>query len=305
MREVTGMLTPVVRNWFGRGAISEEAAVLADGPISIAPRADPPRLSDPTRWSPDRLAVAGALWGDGFLFPGGEVETLRLAKPLGLSAASSLFLLGVGGGGPACSVATHLGVWVSGFEADHDLVDAATDRVARAKLGRRAQVATWDPAEPAFNRHAYHHGLALEPLRGGKPEPVLAAVADALKPGGQLVLVELVADVPLDPSDPSIRRWAHLERRIPDTLPTETAITRVLGRLGFDVRVTEDVSARHMREALLGWKAAVREMEDSRPARHTASVFVNEAELWLLRMRLFRRGQLRLVRWHAIGRAAS
>lgn len=299
------MLTPVVRNWFGRGAVSEDAAVLANAPVSIAPPADnPPRPSDPTRWSPDRLAVAGTLWGDGFLFPGGEVETLRLAKPLGLSAASSLFLLGVGGGGPACSVATHLGVWVSGFEADQDLADAATDRVVRAKLGRRAQIATWDPAEPAFSRHAYHHGLALEPLRSGKPEPTLAAVADALKPGGQLVLVELVADVPLDPSDPSIRRWAHLERRKPDTLPTETAITRVLGRLGFDIRVTEDVSARHMREALLGWKVAVRAMEDSRPSRHTAAVFVNEAELWLLRMRLFRRGQLRLVRWHAIGRAA-
>jgi hypothetical protein len=246
--------------------------------------------------------LVDALWGEGFQFPGGEIETLRLAKPLGLSAASSLLLLGAGGGGPACSLAAKLGVWVSGFEADTDLIDAAQVRIGRTKLGKRAQVESWDPADPGLARHYYHHGLALEPLRGCQPEPTLAAIAAAIKPGGQLMMVELVADTPLDPSDPDVARWAELERRHPETLPTEIAITRVLGRLGFDVRIVEDISRRHMDQALLGWRTQVRDLEDLRPNRRKAALIVNEAELWLVRMRLFRAGRLRLVRWHSIGR---
>lgn len=304
------MLAPAMRNWFGRGTTVDASP---PGPLVQNLLAGaPPMPSDaeltkepPPPWSRDRQDVVDALWGDGFQFPGGEIETLRLAKPLGLSAASSLLLLGAGGGGAACSIAAKLGVWVSGFEADPDLVDAAQARIGRSKLGRRAQVDSWNPAEPELARHYYHHSLALEPLRGSKPEPTLAAVAAAIKPGGQLMLVELVADTPLDPTDPDVARWAAMEGRNPEALPSEVAITRVLGRLGFDVRIVEDISRRHMDQAMLGWRTQVREMEEVRPTRRQASLIVNEAELWLVRMRLFRARKLRLVRWHAIGRGSA
>jgi hypothetical protein len=297
------MHTPDFRNWFGRGTIQPAPPVLPSEPAAVADEpADAPAAA---LWSPERMGVVDNLWGDGYVFPGGEAETLRLAKPLGLSSASSLLLLGAGAGGPACSVAQNLGVWVSGYEADAELAEAAADRIARSKLGRRAHVETWNPERPALKQHYYHHGLALEPLRGSKPEPALTAVALALKPAGQFVLVELVADQPLDPTDRTVARWAELERRDPDTIPAERTITRVLGRLGFDVRVTEDLSERHMRHALLGWRASVRAMEENRPSRRNMLLLVNEAELWLMRLRLFRRGALRLVRWHAISSALA
>jgi len=52
---------------------------------------------------------------------------------------------------------------------------------------------------------------------------------------------------------------------------------------------------------MAGWRDAVRSMENVRPNRREAMRCVEEAELWLLRLRLFRMGSLRLVRWHAIG----
>jgi len=253
-------------------------------------------------WPAERIALADSLWGDGYIIPGGEMEVLRLAKPLGLSAAASLLLLGAGSGGAARGLATKLGVWVSGFEADSDLTAAALRHPAQAKLGRRAQVQGWTPAEPGFPRHYYHHCLALQPLQGSKPEPVLAAVALALKPGGQIMLLELVADEPLTETDSVAARWASLERLDLATLKSEVTITRVLGRLGFDVRIVEDVSQRHIEQALLGWRMTVRSMEYARPSMRNASMVVREAELWLLRLRLLRSGRLRLVRWHAIGR---
>lgn len=295
-----------VMNWFGW----QQPPPPADPPQEMPRRAPAvsaelsvPLVADrpPPKWNQERLKITDALWGQGYQFPGGEIETLRLAKPLGLSKASSLLLLGAGAGGAACSLAIHLGVWVSGFEADPDLVATAVDRVARRNLTRHAQTELWDPAEPKFRDGFYHHGMALEALHGGQPERVLSAVAHALKPSGHLMMTELIADSPLDPGSPVVAGWAHLERRNPRALPTEVTITRVLGRLGFDVRVCEDISERHINHAMAGWRTLVRLMEDAPPTRREAMSSVQEAELWLLRLRLFETRSLRLVRWHAIG----
>jgi cyclopropane fatty-acyl-phospholipid synthase-like methyltransferase len=297
------MMMPSLRNWFGRSG-EIPAPELVPSTSDAGPAFDTSVLLPGRKriWTPERIQIVGLLWGDGFQFPGGEAETLRVAKPLGLSAASTLLLLGAGGGGPARAVASKLGAWVSGFEADQDLAASATDLISRTKLGRRSQIDTWDPGDPDFAVHYYHHGLALEPLRGHQPELVLAAIAAALKPGGQLALVELVADNALPLTDPEIAHWARLEHRRAELLPTETAITRILGRLGFDVRITEDISPRHIQQAMMGWRRLVRGMETERPPMRQTAMLVAEAELWLLRLKLFRTRQLRLVRWHAIGR---
>jgi hypothetical protein len=159
----------------------------------------------------------------------------------------------------------------------------------------------WNPLEPNLREHFYHHGLALEPLHGSQPEQVLTAIARALKPSGHLMMIELVANAPLDPTNPVVAAWAHLESRDPRAMPTEVGITRILGRLGYDVRVAEDVSARRIHQALIGWRSTVRTMERVKPSRRAAMRSVQEAELWMLRLRLLQTGSLRLVRWHAIG----
>lgn len=315
------MFAPGIRSWLGRAGIvpsavpalaslseapSEAGLVTSDGALDEALDGNTSGHHGPTHgpiWPRERILITDSLWGSGYQFPGGEIETLRLAKPLGLSAASSLLLVGAGSGGPACSLATQLGVWVSGYDADQALTHAALDRIAHHRLDKRVQAETWDPARPDFPLHYYHHCLALEPLRGTKPEPTLAALAGAIKPGGQLMMTELVADTALDPRDPTVRRWAELEHRDPSRLVPELGITRVLRRLGFDVRIAENISRRHMDQALLGWRMQVRAMEEiERPSASQAALLVREAELWLMRLRLFRSGRLRMVRWHALSR---
>jgi hypothetical protein len=126
----------------------------------------PPILSPEISWAEDddpiwpraRIAVAEALWGEGFLLPGGGEEVVRLAKPLGLSAASSLLLVGAGTGGPPRHITAELGVWVTGYEANPRLIALANERSQRAGLGRRAQVESWDPQRPKFPASYFHHG---------------------------------------------------------------------------------------------------------------------------------------------------
>ena len=296
------MAMSAVKNWFGRPGkpvAPPPPRAVADIPPT-ASRDEAPAAPAKPAWTPERLVITDTLWGEGYHSPGGEIEVLRLTKPMGLSAASTLLLLGAGAGGASCSLATRLGVWVNGFETDPQLAADAVERIARKNLSKRAQIETWNPETAVFREKFHHHGLVLEALNGARPEPALAAIAATLKPNAQLSLVELVADTPLDPHDPAVATWARLEHRDPAALPAETAITRILGRLGFDVRVTEDMSQRHMHQALTGWRAAVRGMGHVAPSRREALSYVNEAELWLFRLRLLQLGRLRLIRWHAI-----
>ena len=85
-------------------------------------------------------------------------------------------------------------------------------------------------------------------------------------------------------------------------MPVGISVTRMLGRVGLDVRVSEDISTRHMEQAMLGWRVMLRELRDRKPTRQEAIQMVSEAELWLLRRRLIRNGKLRMMRWHAMSR---
>jgi SAM-dependent methyltransferase len=302
------MLPASIRDLFGRFGhhpSDETVAALMHAhtqPERTETKAEP-HLATP--WPPARVAMAQLLWGEGYIFPGGEIETLRLARPLGASAATSLMVIGTGSGGPAGSVARNLGTWVTGLESDPDLLTASLKFIAKARLQKKVNIRTWDPGNPDFVPRSHHHCLALEPMLGSQPEPILDGVTRALRPGGQLVLTELATAATLDLTDPIVKRWAFLERRDPAEIPSAVAVTRMLGRVGLDVRVAEDISARHLEHAMLGWRVLLRDLRENKPTRQQAAQLIAEAELWLLRRRLIRDGRLRMMRWHAITRVPA
>ena len=305
------MTFAALRNWLTRGhhppqGTTAPADLLpANAPASVLSASDP--LTIPTSaWPPARLAIEEELWGHGFLTPGGGAEILRFANPIGLSASSTLLLRGAGAGGPAQILATDLGTWVTAFESDPDLAEIAARRIQRAgaALAKRATVARWDRHDPHFRPRMAHHALLLDAIRAAEPAPILSAIASALKPHGQIVIVETVAPAPLDPDDPAIATWFALEGRT-TALPDPDTVTRALKRLGFDVRIVEDISARQMRLAVMGWRHFVRMLARDRPTPERAGAVVAQAELWTRRIRLMHAGRIRMMRWHVIGPGSS
>jgi SAM-dependent methyltransferase len=293
-----------VRGLFRRSSLRPLVKVRT-GAVPVASKPQPMAETTPseariqTDWPAARLALTDQLWGPGFNFPGGEIETLRLTRPLGLSAAASLLIVGVGNGGPATAAARNLGAWVTGMDTDPSLLAAARGLIRRAQMTKKVSIKAWDPENPSFEAKSHHHCLALEPFQRARPEPILDGLARALKPGGQMVITGLAAPVPLDPTDPTVRRWADLDHRDPAIMVAPVAVTRMLGRVGLDVRVAEDMSQRHLDHAMLGWRVLLREL-DRKPSRQEAVQLVREAELWLLLRRLVKEGRLRMMRWHAI-----
>ncbi len=293
----------------GRSVAAEESE---PDPSSAAPPppdenpAVPRRVLPAQRWTPERLAVAGSLWGEGFVVPGGKEEVLRWLKPLWLKEESSLLVLGAGAGGGVPEAVQTFGCQVTAYEADPVLVAAATKHIAKAgrAISRRTRVGVWSPQAPAFRKRSFDHALAMEALRGTLERPVavadlLVALAGAIRPGGALVLVDVVGDNRLDPEDPVVSAWARAECRV-RRVPTEEGMVSALGKLKFDVRVAEDITARHIHQVMAGWMALLAALEAQRPGHDRAAAVVAEAEVWLRRLRLMQDGHVKLMRFHAI-----
>ncbi len=288
-----------VRAWIAKRSV----AAPPGEPEPARPAEVPSAPAVPSLWPPARLGVTHRLWGEGFILPGGPEDVLRVAAPLGLAATSSLLLLGCGAGGPARCLAALFGAWVAGFEADPALAAEARAVCARAGLGQRVRIDRWDPAAPAFPAGSCHHALALDPFRQGAVVPILQATLRALRPGGQISLLATVAGPGFAPEAARSAAWLRLDGGSP-ALPGEEAITETLLACRFAVQTVEDLSAAHLRQSVQAWRRLVGSLRDEpgRPSPALAAPLVREAELWLRRARLMRAGELRWVRWHAIGR---
>lgn len=278
-----------------------ELQLLADAtPADVAARPLPVNAapSKPVYWNKERIRLNDELFGPGFNLPGGDKEVIRLVTPIGITSAATILLIGGASGGAGRILAAQQGLWVRGYEADADLAALGTKTSKDAKLEKRATSQVWDPKKPEFGKKACHHALLLMPLRGAPTGSFLDAVGTAMKPDGHIVMVDIVAAPSTDPADPELLRWAELERRLPD-LPTERDITMHLRRHHYDVRVADDTTERHASMVVSSWNNLVKNIHQ-RPSLARAMVMVEEAERWMIRLRLMEQGKLRLIRWHAI-----
>jgi SAM-dependent methyltransferase len=296
------MLSLTLGKLFGRAPPAPQAEAGSGPQRGAAAPGAASKKGAPSDWPAARLALTDQLWGPGFITPGGELETMRLVRSLQLSSAGTLLLVGAGAGGAVSVVVRNTGAYVNGFESDLSLVAAAQSLAKRANLGRKATIKAWNPRKPDFPPKSHNYVLAMDPLHGAPADPVLHSLAEAVRPGGHLVMTELTAPAQLDPADRTVRRWAKLEKRDPEAVVPAAAVGKALKRIGLDVRIAEDTSQRELDQAMTGWRDLVRDLGDNKPSPMTAAFMVAEAELWLLRRKLMQEGKLKTMRWHAIKR---
>jgi hypothetical protein len=261
-------------------------------PAPRPPPAPPPDDRPTPRIRPSHRRIwADRLWGQGMALPGGAQEVLRLAALLPLSPETTLLLAGDGAKAAGDVVAGARGCFVAAFEPG---------AAAPSRPGARSRVSAepFDAQAPVFRSRYHHHALLVEPLRGGgSPDALLAAAAAGLKPGGQMVLLDVVARGLS--AGAAEARWLAAEGR--SEPPAEATLPAALQRAGFEIHVVEDAGRRHRDAVIAGWKAlmlALRDQADRPPAAEAADLVI-EAEAWLLRLRLMQEGRLRLLRWHA------
>ena len=200
---------------------------------------------DPEEWSrvegesevQSWLAVAQDLWGVGCFAPG-QREAARTGAG-GLTITKKQIVGAVGGalGGLAEVASENGGAYIDVFDCDAAVLEFKRNDPAASKL---LKLAGWDTAKPAFTGDRYHSLIAARAMSCcASPEPLLKALASAVKPGGQLFVEELHANdssvaalVAQAISPPSQKLTLH---------PTDLA-ARTLQAEGLEVRSTATVS---------------------------------------------------------------
>lgn len=185
-------------------------------------------------------------------FPsGGEAMYRSILRLVDLSAASEFVMVPCGRGRGARFIAEATGASGAGIDPDPEMVDIATRRARRANIPDRLHF-----EEASFDALPYQDevfDLAIGELELGaarEPLGVLSEMVRVTRPGGTIVLVQLVAIRTLDEA-----RGRDLVPRLgvrPRTLVEWKQMLRDVGVIGVTVEDWSDTAASHNGPSVLG-----------------------------------------------------
>ncbi len=279
--------------WHGADSLDQTEEPAPEPSTTITVNTDPD-----LRWPEQRRAICKRLWGEGQIFAGGLDAMEDFVKPLCLNSSMSVLDLTAGlGGGPAAISKTSK-IWITALECDPELVAHATDFCARKGAGK-VTVTEWHPAKPSLPEKKYDRIYGRESFYLVEDkQALLTALVKALKPGGELLFSDYVlADETAERAP--LTTWRRVEPGEPSPWRI-AAYRKALKQSGFKVRICSEETASNQSLILQGWSAFVEGLTRQDLTRDFVDYMMQEAEIFLARIRAFEDGQLQVMRIHAL-----
>ncbi len=247
----------------------------------------------------DPFVIRQWLWGRGFVTPGDAEHVHGLVKPLGLTSAMSVLDVNAGAGGAARAIAEAFDTYVTGLERDADLAKKGMAMSSAAGLKRRAPVTVIDPESFELRTGAYDSVLSREAtyLLLNK-ERFLRVLIQGMKPRGQLLMTEYVVDHGVG-AQAELDTWLNQHPVRPD-LWTLNQYIDCLASLGFELRVTEDMTTLYRQQILSGWHKLLSTVELRGMPRPHLIAIVDEAERWMRTVMALDAGVLKIYRLYGL-----
>ena len=264
------------------------------------PAAEPAAAAEPEiNWSPARCEVVQRLWGDGFSSPGEAEHVMMLVKPLGLNETMSVLDLNPGLGGSTRVIAESTGAWVTGLEADADLVAAGMEISVKAGMAKKAPIVLYTPPKIELDGTAMDAVISKEALYAmPEKELLFEEIFKALKPTGQVLFTDYMLPAE-DTASAGLDAWLAAERPTPRPWTKDQTVSR-LTDIGFQVRVNEDITDQIKSLVIKSWAGLISGLKPGQVPREAALAIVLEAEIWCRRLALFDANELRCYRIHAL-----
>lgn len=145
-------------------------------------------MSDEWLYAEHHIAFLEALWGDGYLSPGGPEEVDRVLDGTGLSGRTVLDI-GCGSGGITIDLARRHGAGrVVGIDVEAPVCDHARERVARAGLSDRVEIRLVEPGPLPFADGLFDIVFSKDSIvHIADKETLCTDVFRVLRPGGWFV----------------------------------------------------------------------------------------------------------------------
>ncbi len=268
------------------GKIARAPGGKAAGVAGSAEQSGPLPTLDPT-------LLASWLWGEGNVMPGTAAEIQELVRPFNLKSGGRLLHLGAGLGGGCEAIATANKCKVSGYERDPALVTQGTAYLAPSK---RVTISAIGPNDPRPSGPRWDHCLSRFAFHAAPDRrKLLTNCRSAMLPGGHIALVDYVAPGPSKAlSDWSARLSVKADPWTADRW------RRAFAAAGFDLRIEEDIGARHRANILVGWHGLLTGPRLKGIPRRQLAPMVNAAERWIGEAMLVETGALQVIRFYAI-----
>jgi hypothetical protein len=294
MMSQSSLLARIISRLRGEAGAPEGAAHGAEPHLD-----DHPAASDIPVAPLDPLTIRQWLWGPGFHIPGNAEYVLRLVKPFAANPAMSMLDVAAGLGGPARAISDEFKTYITGLERDPELARRGMEMSIAAGMHKHAPISPIDPETFELRTGAFDCILG----RGATymvqdKERFMRVLILGLKQRGQLLLTEYVLEPSLA-SRPELALWSGLQP-YPASLWTLQQYTDCFKSLGFDIRITEDITHDLKLQIVLGWDHLVQTVDiKALPRAHKLAV-VNEAERWVKTIIALDSGAVKAYRFYAL-----
>jgi phosphoethanolamine N-methyltransferase len=180
-----------------------------------------------------------ALWGEGYLSPGGSEEVDRILAGLRL-AGKRVLDIGCGSGGITLHlVKDHNAAHVTGFDVEGPVIAAARNRAAGAQLVDRAVFVHGTPGPLPFPDNAFDMVFSKDALlHAPDKDGLFADILRVLVPGGVFAASDWLISHDGEPSA-AMRRYIEAEG-LSFSMASPARYRRAMERAGFtDIAITD------------------------------------------------------------------
>jgi SAM-dependent methyltransferase len=266
-------------------------------------KAPAPRRTGEPQAPLDPLTVRQWLWGPGFIVPGTAEYVLGLVKPFAANPAMSILDIAAGLGGPARLIADAFGTYITGFERDPETAVRGMAMSVAAGKQKHASISVMNPETLELKTGAFDCILGRGATYAVEDkERFMRVLIMGLKPRGQLLLTDYVVD-PALAQRPELAAWQALEP-FPPALWNVQQYTDCLKSLGFDIRITEDISGQYKAQIVLGWDTLLQSVDIRKLPRAHQLTVLDEAERWVKTIVALDSGALKVFRFYALAGSA-
>ena len=252
---------------------------------------------DEPPWSPARIRAIEAVWGTGFLLPGGGRFARKLLAVLAVSSKKSVLDLTADLGGTARALANQHNLWMDAFEPIERLATEGHRRSVIEGLAKRVPVTAinFDTFElPPRRYDAIYSRERLFTV--SNKDRVLDQCVIGLKDRGQVLLTDFMLPERIisTRTDTSLRRTGETPH-----LWTMRQYRAAFEARGLLVRLANDLSSDYLQLMHDAWSKAPEAIRRERMSRRQVDLIMEEGGMWLARSRAMRDGKLVLGRIHA------
>jgi len=261
--------------------------------IELDDKGDLPPQAD---WGAARTRICEQVWGRGLVGPGGGTYAIDNARPFSKRSESLVLDLSAGLGGRIAEIARDPDVSITGMERDPEFADMAVERMKQLDRQNIRSMSDFNPERLDLAGIKYDCILAREAFFTVEDKlALLGILRNGLRQKGTLSFTDFVLAEPDQNEGTVMDEWHDSEPLTPKPWSLEE-YRSVLTSLNLNVTELEDDSDYYRELVLHAWRNYVDGLEDITFDRTIVDALMQEAQLWLHRVRALESGQLCLMR---------